>query len=488
MRAHKSQRPVSCRGGSGRRSPWMSIFEAAALISFRSLVPSSRSTAPRFSSRRCNLVVPVLGTINGFWASNHANATCAGVACLRSAPVLIKSTRAAFALRASAEKRGTLLRKSDGSNFVCSSIFPVRNPAPSGLNGTKPMPSSSSSGSSSTSGPRQNSEYSLWTAVTGCTACARRIVWMPASDRPKCFTLPAAIRSLIVPATSSIGTFGSTRCWYKRSMRSVRRRLRLPSTAALMCSGRLLVPLPRSPVCGLMSKPNLVAMITLSRIGASASPTSSSLANGPYASAVSNRVTPRSCAARIRWIIACLSAGGPYPEVMLMQPSPSAETSRLPLPSLRFFIGLLRALFEPTGYPLHGLSFLIRLHRKSGTKPRLRRMAGEDGGAVAQAVAAVRDERNQRLPGQIVRGQKSPNDRRRGLAPDGEAQEHGVVVRHVGDHCFQRRLMAAVALASGLVDRFQIVFRIGFGRSDLEQIGAESAMDQSGDDPRVART
>ena len=27
------------------------------------------------------------------------------------------------------------------------------------------------------------------------------------------FTLPSAIRSLTVPATSSIGTFGSTRCW-----------------------------------------------------------------------------------------------------------------------------------------------------------------------------------------------------------------------------------------------------------------------------------
>ncbi len=29
----------------------------------------------------------------------------------------------------------------------------------------------------------------------------------------KCLTLPSAIRFLMVPATSSIGTFGSTRCW-----------------------------------------------------------------------------------------------------------------------------------------------------------------------------------------------------------------------------------------------------------------------------------
>jgi len=106
-----------------------------------------------------------------------------------------------------------VLRKSVGSNFVFSSILPVRKPAPSGLNGTKPMPSSSSTGKSSASGPRQNNEYSLWTAVTGWTACARRIVCTLASDKPKCLTLPSAISSLTAPATSSIGTSGSTRCW-----------------------------------------------------------------------------------------------------------------------------------------------------------------------------------------------------------------------------------------------------------------------------------
>src|ERR1019366_1331859 len=31
-------------------------------------------------------------------------------------------------------------------------------------------------------------------------------------DRPKCLTLPSRIRSFTAPATSSIGTFGSTRC------------------------------------------------------------------------------------------------------------------------------------------------------------------------------------------------------------------------------------------------------------------------------------
>ena len=40
-----------------------------------------------------------------------------------------------------------------------------------------------------------------------------RIVCGAASDRPKCLTLPSAMSSLTAPATSSIGTSGSTRCW-----------------------------------------------------------------------------------------------------------------------------------------------------------------------------------------------------------------------------------------------------------------------------------
>ena len=105
-----------------------------------------------------------------------------------------------------------MLRKSDLSNVVFSSIFPVRKPLPRGLNGTNPIPSSSSVGSNSSSGRLHHNEYSLWTAVTGCTACARRIVFTPASDRPKCLTLPCVIKSFTAPATSSIGTAGSTRC------------------------------------------------------------------------------------------------------------------------------------------------------------------------------------------------------------------------------------------------------------------------------------
>jgi hypothetical protein len=48
--------------------------------------------------------------------------------------------------------------------------------------------------------------------VTGCTLWARRMVCTEASEMPKCLILPSAISSLMAPATSSIGTAGSTRC------------------------------------------------------------------------------------------------------------------------------------------------------------------------------------------------------------------------------------------------------------------------------------
>ena len=73
---------------------------------------SSTSAAAMFSSRRCSFVVPGIGTIHGFCASTHASAICAGVAPFCSATRSSRSTNARFAARASASKRGTVLRKS----------------------------------------------------------------------------------------------------------------------------------------------------------------------------------------------------------------------------------------------------------------------------------------------------------------------------------------------------------------------------------------
>src|SRR6185437_11643765 len=115
---------------------------------------------------------------------------------------------------------------------------------------------------------------------------------------------------------------------------------------------------------------------------------------------------------------------------MPMQPSPRAETSRLLLPSLRFFMGLLRSLlslFQPAGHLLHRLPLLIGLHRDTGAKLRFRGVAGEAGWAIPQPVTTMGDEGDQGLPGQIVRGQEGANDRWGGLSPDGKAQIDGVV-------------------------------------------------------------
>ena len=134
------------------------------------------------------------------------------MASFRSPTARSRSIKVWFAFLASGVNRGSVARKSLLSNVVVSSIFPVRNPLPSGLYGTNPIPSSASVGSTSISGPLVHNEYSLWTAATGCTACARRIVPDAASDSPKCLTLPSWISSRTAPATSSMGTSGSTRC------------------------------------------------------------------------------------------------------------------------------------------------------------------------------------------------------------------------------------------------------------------------------------
>ena len=89
------------------------------------------------------------------------------------------------------------------------------------------------------SGSRHQMAYSLCTAESGHTLCALRMERALASDRPQCSTLPSCIRSFTTPATSSIGTFGSTRCWYSRSIWSVRNRFNEPSTARRIWSGRL---------------------------------------------------------------------------------------------------------------------------------------------------------------------------------------------------------------------------------------------------------
>ena len=72
----------------------------------RSSSVSSTSAAPIFSSRRCSLVVPGIGTMYGRWASSQASATCAGRRALLVGDALRRSTNAWFFSIASGWKRG----------------------------------------------------------------------------------------------------------------------------------------------------------------------------------------------------------------------------------------------------------------------------------------------------------------------------------------------------------------------------------------------
>ena len=153
------------------------------------------------------------------------------------------------------------------------------------------------------------------------------MVLAPASERPKYFTLPSAISSFTVPAISSIGVFGSTRCWYSRSITSTFNRFKEPSTALLICSG-LLGHLNHFPSCIL--KPILLRLL-------------------PYCETVQclthefprcykaidfcsiKKVTPCSIVLAMSVIISFFSGNGVKGKCHSIQPSPIAE-----LPNLLF--------------------------------------------------------------------------------------------------------------------------------------------------------
>lgn len=70
-----THRPVVCSTHSGYLAPSILMFEEALSMARRSSGVRSTFAAPRFSSRRCSLVVPGIGTIHDFLASNQASAS-----------------------------------------------------------------------------------------------------------------------------------------------------------------------------------------------------------------------------------------------------------------------------------------------------------------------------------------------------------------------------------------------------------------------------
>src|SRR5258708_1589504 len=64
-----THRPLIGTSHCGYRAPSTLMFEEALSMARRSSGVSSRFAAPRFSSRRCSLVVPGIGTIHGLLAA-----------------------------------------------------------------------------------------------------------------------------------------------------------------------------------------------------------------------------------------------------------------------------------------------------------------------------------------------------------------------------------------------------------------------------------
>ena len=183
-------------------------------MSRRSSGVSSTAAAPMFSSRRCSFVVPGIGTIHGFWASSQASAIWAGVACFRAAISPSRSTRAWFAFRASGVKRGTMLRKSVLSNVVFSSDLPREEALAQRAEGDEADPELLER--------RQHLRLGLPPPQRVLALERRdRLDRVGAADRLHARLGQAEVLDLALPgsapsprpATSSIGTFGSTRCW-----------------------------------------------------------------------------------------------------------------------------------------------------------------------------------------------------------------------------------------------------------------------------------
>ena len=111
----------------------------------------------------------------------------------------------------SASKRVMTRRTSSPVKVSSAVTFPERKPLASGLNGTNPIPSSAQAGRTSASNIRSMIEYSLWIAVSGVTAWARRIWSSVAWDMPQPPIFPSSMSSPMTAAMSSTGVVSGTR-------------------------------------------------------------------------------------------------------------------------------------------------------------------------------------------------------------------------------------------------------------------------------------
>lgn len=116
---------------------------------------------------------------------------------------------------------------------------------------------------------------------------------------------------------------------------------------------------------------------------------------------------------------------------------------------------------QPLDDVIRRASLLIGSHDEGIAQVGSGRPASQYVLATAQSITAVGDEQNQRLAGEVVRGEERLDDRRRRLAPDREAEVDRVVAGDARNLRRERRLETAVAIILGLRDRLEVVVGIG---------------------------
>jgi len=243
--ARRSLSPVIMRcAASEYRAPTTSMRDAAASISRRSSAVSSTSAAPRFSWRRAGFVVRE-------WAPSTASARAPGERDLRRRRSLAAATAAT---RSRGLVRPAVLGREARDGVAEVRAVEGRSSRRSCRSGSPCPATEGHEADAQLLERRQDRLLRLRT-----TASTRSGAPPPAA--PRCargwssrrlgqaevpdLTLLDELRT--APATSSIGTLGSTRCWYSRSITSVRRRPREASVVLRIDSGRLSSPLACPP-------------------------------------------------------------------------------------------------------------------------------------------------------------------------------------------------------------------------------------------------
>ena len=205
--------PVAANTGGESRSPRIVIAARPASSSFNSAALKEIDAAATFSSRWATFVVPGIGTIQGFRADNQASASWAGVAFLRRAQVCTSLHQ-----RHVGRQRIGREARDGGAEIILAEARPGADGA-----GEEAHAQRAPADEADAQFLAQRKHLRFRTAPQHRILVLdrrHRVHGMRAADRLQpgfgqavMTHLALGDQSFMVPATSSMGTFGSTRCW-----------------------------------------------------------------------------------------------------------------------------------------------------------------------------------------------------------------------------------------------------------------------------------